>query len=240
MVVWPRLLHLKEFMQESKESFDTLIKQRSVIEREIRLDIPRTFTEEKAELMRISLFNVLKALSLVYPELGYCQGMNHLSMKILETVTDETGFWIMNYLIRNHRDVSWNYKNPSSTSLQNFVLDRLMRDNIPHVRRQLEKQEIPLEAFTPKWFITLFSSTLPIEIFCRVFDCFFLEGYKVIYQTALALIKVNEKSILENEVEDNLILLMNKGQYEDLNDNKFINTVYSFPLTDQLLQKLES
>lgn len=65
--------------------------------------------------MRTSLFNVLKALSLVYPELGYCQGMNHLSMKLLETVTDESGFWIMNYLIRTERNIMWNYKNPSST-----------------------------------------------------------------------------------------------------------------------------
>lgn len=141
--------------------------------------------------MRISLFNVLKALSLVYPELGYCQGMNHLSMKLLETVTDETGFWIMNYLIRVSRNLTWNYKNPSTTELQNNVLEQLMVKYTPNMMKTLKKYSIELLAFTPKWFITLFSSTLPSELFYRVFECFLIDGYQIIYKAALTMMKIN-------------------------------------------------
>ena len=44
-VVWPRLLDIDSFRTQSKESYEQLIRQRSGIEGEIRLDIPRTYTE---------------------------------------------------------------------------------------------------------------------------------------------------------------------------------------------------
>lgn len=47
-IVWPRLLEIQRFRYDSHENYDLLIRQRSCIEGEIRLDIPRTYTEEKA------------------------------------------------------------------------------------------------------------------------------------------------------------------------------------------------
>lgn len=54
---------------------------------EIGLDIPRTFPEEEdTPVLRKSLNNVLKAISIVYPKVGYCQGMNFLALRLLQII----------------------------------------------------------------------------------------------------------------------------------------------------------
>jgi len=54
------------------------------------LDIPRTFPEEEdSKVLRKSMNNVLKAISIVYPKVGYCQGMNFLALRLLQILNDE-------------------------------------------------------------------------------------------------------------------------------------------------------
>ena len=190
--------------------------------------------------MRVSLFNVLKALSLVYPELGYCQGMNHLSMKLLEILPDETGFWIMNYLIRTYRNILWNYKNPSTTELQNYVLSSMMEKYCPQVLSILNREKIDLTAFTPRWFITLFSSSLPTEVFYRVFECMLVEGYVIIYKAAITMMKINEPFLLNNSYEDALGNLMGKKQFVNIAPDDFCHMMYSFSLTTEEMVSLEN
>ncbi len=40
-------------------------------------------------MLRKSLNNVLKAISIVYPKVGYCQGMNFLALRLLQVLDDE-------------------------------------------------------------------------------------------------------------------------------------------------------
>ncbi len=64
------------------------------------MDIPRTFPEEEdSKILRKSLNNVLKAISIAYPKVGYCQGMNFLALRLLQIVDDEEAFWIITYLL---------------------------------------------------------------------------------------------------------------------------------------------
>ena len=39
--------------------------------------------------------NILKALSIVFPEVGYCQGLNFIAGVFLMYLNDEDAFWIM-------------------------------------------------------------------------------------------------------------------------------------------------
>ena len=67
---------------------------------EIALDIPRTFPqEEDSKVLRKSMNNVLKAISIVHPKVGYCQGMNFLTLRILQVLDDENSFWLLNYVL---------------------------------------------------------------------------------------------------------------------------------------------
>lgn len=70
--------------------------------------------------------------------------------------------------------------------------------HMPYVAKTLKKQEVLFISFAPRWFITLLSSSLPRETLFRVYDCMLLEGYKIIYRAALAMIKIKEREILHN------------------------------------------
>lgn len=100
-IAWPQIIGLERFVEEHREeyTFARLVNSPSNATYEISLDIPRTFPEEEdSKVLRRSLNNVLKALSIVYPRVGYCQGMNFLALRLLQIVEDEEAFWILNWL----------------------------------------------------------------------------------------------------------------------------------------------
>ena len=49
--------------------------------------------------MKKSLNNVLKAVAIVYPKMGYCQGMNFLALRLLQVIDDKETFWLLHYLL---------------------------------------------------------------------------------------------------------------------------------------------
>ncbi len=78
---------------------------------EITLDIPRTFPEEEdTKVLKKSLNNVLKALSIVYPKIGYCQGMNFSALRLLQILDDETAFWLLHYVYEHDESISKLFK----------------------------------------------------------------------------------------------------------------------------------
>lgn len=109
MLAWPQIVNLRNFIdQKSKKyTYQQLVKSFSNNIYEITLDIPRTFPqEEDSKLLKKSLSNVLKALSLVYPKIGYCQGMNFSALRLLQIMDDQTAFWLLNYIYENDESIS--------------------------------------------------------------------------------------------------------------------------------------
>ena len=47
------------------------------------------------------------------------------------------------------------------------------------------------------WYLCLFSTSLPAETVARVWDALFNEGPKILYRVALALLKVEEETLLK-------------------------------------------
>ena len=43
-----------------------------------------------------------------------------------------------------------------------------------------------------QWFITIFSYNFPFEIVVRVWDCFLVEGWKVVFRCGLAMLDMVE------------------------------------------------
>lgn len=59
------------------------------------------------------------------------------------------------------------------------VLKELLNKRAPQINQCLERFGLPLAVVTTKWLICLFAEVLPIETVLRIWDCLFLEGYKV-------------------------------------------------------------
>ena len=63
-----------------------------------------------------------------------------------------------------------------------------------------------LYAIATQWFPTLFTVYFPIDLVVRIWDMYIIEGRKTLFRVALALFKINEKEILEEECEDMIFL----------------------------------
>ena len=77
------------------------------------------------------------------------------------------------------------------------VFASLLADKLPRIAAHFDKLELSIGPFTVNWFLCLFVNTLPLETALHVWDCMFSEGPKTLFRCALALMKVNEKSILQ-------------------------------------------
>ena len=57
-------------------------------------------------------------------------------------------------------------------------------------------------AITSQWFPTLYVVYFPIDIVVRIWDMYLIEGRKTLFRVALAILKVNEKAILDEQNDD--------------------------------------
>ena len=55
--------------------------------------------------------------------------------------------------------------------------------------------------YASSWFLTLFTTSLPIHLSCRIMDCFLLEGVEVIFRLALALLTIGKPNLLVYDME---------------------------------------
>lgn len=107
-IVWPEIVPLRKHIEQRTHdlNYNKLVNSFSNNIYEISLDVPRTFPEEEdSKVLRKSLSNVLKALSIVYPRIGYCQGMNFPTLRILQVLGDEETFWLLHYLFENDKHI---------------------------------------------------------------------------------------------------------------------------------------
>jgi len=144
---------------------------------------------------------------------------------------------MVSYLINIYQLLEMNLRNPRSVELQNFILQRFVERHLPKVADTISKQEIQYMSFAPRWFLTLLTASLPREINLRVYDCFFMEGYKIIFRAALAMIKFKEEQILINSYESNQRYLSGASEvYERINPDDFINMMFSFSMSRKDIQ----
>ena len=93
---------------------------------------------------------MLKSLSIEFPLVGYCQGMNFLSMRLLEVLNDETVFYLLVFVIRKYKTfcnylalfVDDNFRNPGFVNKMNEVFAFLLEKHLPKVYKKLMSQDI--------------------------------------------------------------------------------------------------
>jgi TBC1 domain family member 10 len=103
--VWPELVKMESLVAKTPLTYSKILLKDCYDTYDIRLDIPRTFSFQSQEVLKESLFNVLKALSIEFPQIGYCQGMNFLAMRLLEILEDEVVFYIIASTIHKYKPI---------------------------------------------------------------------------------------------------------------------------------------
>ena len=61
----------------------------------------------------------------------------------------------------------------------------------------LQEHDIELSLITLNWFLTLYSSVLHIRIIMRLWDLFLFDGSRILFQVAIAMLKLHEDELLK-------------------------------------------
>jgi len=142
------------------------------------------------------LFNLLKAYSILDPEVGYCQGLPFCVGMLLMHTEEEPAFQLLKHLmfsegLRKHF-------NPDMSGLQvsMYQLTRLLAETHPKLYKKLDQLEVDPSLYATPWFLTLFAAHFPLGFVARVFDLLFLEGPSSIIKVSVCLMVELEEMIL--------------------------------------------
>ncbi|KAE8298989.1 TBC1 domain family member 4 Akt substrate of 160 kDa [Larimichthys crocea] len=215
--VWLLLSHqhrLRHRLPQRQHAPDTayhdLLKQLTAQQHAILVDLGRTFPTHQyfsAQLGagQLSLYNLLKAYSLLDTEVGYCQGISFVAGVLLLHMSEEQAFDMLKYLMYD-LGIRQQYR-PDMVSLQiqMYQLSRLLHDYHRELYNHLEEHEICPSLYAAPWFLTLFASQFPLSFVSRIFDFVFVQGTGVIFKVALCLLSSHEGEIVECDSFESIV-----------------------------------
>jgi hypothetical protein len=170
---------------------------------QIQMDITRTLTDNiffRTGPGVQKLQEVLLAYSRRNPEVGYCQGMNLIAACLLLIMpTPEDAFWVLTAMIEDILPQHYYDQHLLTSRADQSVLRGYVSEILPRLSAHLDELEIELEALTFQWFLSVFTDCLSAEALFRVWDVVLCmhDGSTFLFQIALALLKLNEKALLQ-------------------------------------------
>jgi len=172
----------------------------------IRRDIARTYPEhdffkKKGGVGQESLFNVMKAYSTHDREVGYCQGSAFIVGLLLMEMPEEDSFAVLVKIMQDYRMREMFKPSMAELGLCMYQLDTLVQEHIPDLYVHFQSQAIHTNLYASSWFLTLFTTSLPLVLSCRVMDCFLSEGMEVIFRISLALLIMGKDELLLQDME---------------------------------------
>lgn len=237
-----RMRHrLPNKQQPPDTSYKELLKQLTAQQHAILVDLGRTFPTHpyfSAQLGsgQLSLFNLLKAYSLLDKEVGYCQGISFVAGVLLLHMSEEQAFEMLKFLMYDLGFRKQYRPDMMSLQIQMYQLSRLLHDYHRDLYNHLEENEISPSLYAAPWFLTLFASQFPLGFVARVFDIIFLQGTEVIFKVALSLLSSQETLIMECENFENIVEFL-KSTLPDMNTSemeKIITQVFEMDISKQL------
>ena len=92
----------------------------------------------------------------------------------------------------------------------------------------VERVGVSHAMFATEWLLTMFCRGFSFDLVTRVWDAFLLEGYKIVYRVALALVKSMETQLLEADFEASMALFRNLPKIVDA--DKVMDMAFALPL----------
>lgn len=160
----------------------------SALERQVDIDLPRTFPfvleslgPKHFKAFLHSLRNVLLAYAMRNREVGYCQSMNFIAALLLLHMPEERAFWVLAVIIEEIAPTS-HLSTLLGVRVDQLVLQTLVASTMPDLNAHFKKTDSILEPVICPWFLCLYINALPLYTVCRVWDCVFWHGYSALFR----------------------------------------------------------
>ncbi|XP_071486409.1 small G protein signaling modulator 3 homolog [Diadema antillarum] len=241
--LWMRLCGAQEKKTSSEMTYKEIIKasssDQSMAAKQIEKDLLRTMpsnacfsTQKSTGVPRLR--RVLRGISWLYPDIGYCQGTGVIVASLLLFMDEEDAFWILCSLIEDLVPPSYFSHTLLGVQADQRVLRQLMVSYLPELDQLLKSHDIELSLITLHWFLTAFAGVVHMKVLLRVWDMFFFEGSIVLFQVTLAMFKKKEEDLL---ALDNSAQIFNSlsdlpGEVDDMDQLIQIGMKHSASLTD--------
>jgi ecotropic viral integration site 5 protein len=261
-MVWPHLagaVEAKAELGQDGQVFETLVSSQVDHETEIQIkkDKVRTmqshvmFRNKTTEAMvnldtdqgigQMVLFKVLKALSLHFPDVGYCQAMCSPTAMMVSYVPDEDAFWVLERVFAGPKygDFKNMFKRGFPLLFEYlYIHDNLIRSIMPKVYKRLQSLGLDSTMYGPAWYSTIFSR-MPIALVLRIWDIFLHEGPKILFRVGLGIIKVYKPKIMSLPFEETIMILQrpDEDSYFSQHVDEFIKLCLSIPVRTKKIDK---
>ena len=209
----------------------------------IMKDLDRTFPlcqffREKYGNGQRKLYKVLSAYSKYNTDVGYVQGMGFITAIFLTYMDEESSFFMLHSLMKKYKMEGTFLNNFPDLRKKFFIFLNLQKKYIPKIYNILQRDKVVPTMYVSTWFISLFARSLEFQIVLRIFDCFFLEGFKVIYRVSLALLKLKENQFCKSHKGSSLPLLQNVTV--NINEEELFKIAFAFNISRNYIEKLEA
>ncbi|XP_028135973.1 TBC1 domain family member 1 isoform X2 [Diabrotica virgifera virgifera] len=222
-------------------SYENLLKQLTSYQHAILIDLGRTFPNHSYFSSplgpgQLALFNLLKAYSLLDPDVGYCQGLSFVAGILLLHMEESRAFLLLKHLMFRRGMRTQYLPDMASLQVKLYQLSRLLHDQIHDVYVHFDQHEVTPTLYAAPWLLTVFSSQFPLGFVTRVFDLIFLEGPEVIFRVALALLIFHKEKLLQCDSFEEIMNYL-KEQLPNIDKitlDKIMKEVYASSFTKQL------
>ena len=137
-------------------------------------------------------------------------------------MTEEQAFWqlsvICDTLLPGYYSTTM-----YGTLLDQRVFESLVEKTMPILHEHFIKRDIQLSVVSLPWFLSLFINSMPIDKAMRVLDVFFSEGIRVLFQVALAVLRVNGEELLDCNDDGTFIQIL-KTYFASLDESAHPNS----------------
>ncbi|CBZ55726.1 TBC1 domain family, member 10C, related [Neospora caninum Liverpool] len=208
----------------------------------IARDINRTFPKhvlfrDMHQKGQQALFNVLKAYAIFNPDVGYCQGMGFLSGILLMYMNEEDAFYMLVCLL--HKYNMQGLFTPGLPTLEKyfFQFQRLFQKHMPRLSVHFRNEGVESSMYLSSWMMTLFSYNFSFDCVVKIWDVFLKDGEKMLFRTALAILKIKQEDLFAASFE--AILEALKSTPSQLDAEVLLETALNMKVHNSMLRELE-
>ena len=209
---------------------------------EIKKDLLRTLPDDTSfqygKENYNKLYHILSAYSNYNKNIGYTQGLNFLAAHCMYIYKNEIeAFVFLDGLITK-------FKLENLFGIKNNELNKKLKEIeyivnkwCPEVNKHLQKIFLNYDFFTCKWMITLFSNNINLKYLFQLWDYMIIFGWKFFKCFIIAVIKFNEKKILNSSLET-ITKIMNdilKTKEFENNFSNIINETFLYIIKENII-----
>ena len=173
-------------------------------------------------------------------QVGYCQGSAFIVGILLMQMPEEESFAVLVRIMTDYRMREMFKPSMAELGLCMYQLDTLVQEHIPELYVHFQSQAIHTNLYASSWFLTLFTTSLPLPVACRVMDCFLSEGIEVIFRIALTLLIIGRAELLLRDIEGVTTYLRHTAPAQfEADPDMVLNMAFSLDINQKKMKRIE-